>query len=658
MNIGAATPEESGDFYAWGEIEAKETYSIAKYKYYDATTKTYTKLGNISKNSNYDIAYIFNKTLCIPTLEQTNELIENCKWEKITLDDNTVWRATGPNGKYIDFPLNGCKSESSKVSYTNYVYTWTSDELSNGSQAKTFRITTAPGTYSMYKRTGAAIRPVSSGEMEEENPTETKINFVDLGLSVNWADKNIGANTINDIGNFYSFAETETKDTYTIAKYKYYDAETKTYESLPTDVTKKFQYDIAYKTDNNMCLPTSDQINELITKCTWVKKENEWEVTGPNGNTIIIPINGCYAESSKRGYTGYTYLWSGTNTTSSQAKCLRIYSDNKPTVYQMYKRTGAGVRPVSVKTNTSRKTISPLIPYKFGQGAPWNNALPKDPADGKTVITGCINTSMTQIMLYYGLIGIDGKTWRRSLPGTKSFTTCPGTVNKQLMPALPPLEIDYDSINFYKSADFSKTKNPKGYEMIGKLMRQLGCINQSSYRSYNTTSSIRTSLLTYKNILHIGEDPKLILASQGIEKFENDIYEEIAKGYPVNMAGYNSKGQGGHAFICDGYNADSNKFHFNWGWNGNYDGWFSMTLLNAGTNDFSYQKQAIINIYPEKTSLDINEDNSVNITDVMVLVQNIIDKKLYDYKNDINNDGKVDEEDVSTLIDYILGKIK
>jgi hypothetical protein len=122
------------------------------------------------------------------------------------------------------------------------------------------------------------------------------------------------------------------------------------------------------------------------------------------------------------------------------------------------------------------------------------------------------------------------------------------------------------------------------------------------------------------------------------------------------MAGYNSKGQGGHAFICDGYNPDTDKFHFNWGWNGSYDGWFSMSLLNAGINDFSYYKQAIINMHPEITLLDVNNDDKVDVSDIMVIVQDIVDKKLYDYKKDINNDGKVDEEDVQILLKYILGQ--
>ena len=186
------------------------------------------------------------------------------------------------------------------------------------------------------------------------------------------------------------------------------------------------------------------------------------------------------------------------------------FEASKKTVATSRKFIGRSVRAVSVKVKNTKKSIPAFMPFKFGQGDPWNNALPIDPKDGKRVITGCTNTSMAQILAYYGLIGINGKTWGRALPATNAFTTCPGTANSQVMPALPPLEIDYNAINFYKPADFAKAKNPKGYEMIGKLMRQLGCINKTRYRSTNSTASISDALVTYKNILHLGENPRRI----------------------------------------------------------------------------------------------------------------------------------------------------
>lgn len=482
--------------------------------------------------------------------------------------------------------------------------------------------------------------------------------LIDLGLpsKTKWASANIGADSPEQIGNYYAWGETDVKDKYTIAKYMHYDTKAKSYIDIGDNIAENPEYDVAYKFDRSVCIPTQEQFQELIDNCTWSStKINNVAVivaTGPNGNSIYFPKTGCKSESASVTYTAFAYVWTATGS-SNLAKAQTFKMDKTPTFFTMAKRTGAVIRPVSVDIKLKKKTIEPLIPYKWGQGSPWNNALPLDPSDGKRVITGCINTSMAQLLAYYGLIGLNGKLWRRTIPPTKQYTTCNGTKNQQVMPALPELKVDYDAINYYKAAEFSQSKNPKGYKMIGELMRQLGCMNKASYRSTSTTASLSTSIAGYKNLLHLGASPRCIAASDGLDQFIDTIYSELIQGYPVNMVGFNSKGAGGHAFICDGYNADTGKFHFNWGWNGNYDGWFDMTLLKAGADDFSYGKQAIIDIHPQPVSMDINNDKTVDISDIVSIVQDILDSKLYDYRKDVNYDGKIDEQDVKVLIDYI-----
>lgn len=669
MNIGASSPYENGEYYAWGEIDTKKNYVTSEYKYYNTETKTYTKLGNISKKPEYDVAYKLNKGWCIPSLAQGQELLKECKWEVIKLDNGiSIWRATGPNGNYIDFPFNGCISESSKLGYTWNAYLWLSDELSNGSQGRCLKLLqSTTSIYNMYKRSGGGIRPVSSGEIDEKPTTNNKIKLVDLGLSVDWADVNLGASKPEEPGYFYSWGETEPKTSFSWANYKWNDSVGSTYKSkdLGSNISKKNEHDPAYLNDKNMCLPTDAQWQELLDRCTWtytkVNDRNVYKVTGPNGNSIIIPLagyknsgttlikdneHGCYMSSS---------IYSTNTNQYSKTIDFEVSSKKIGTTRKM---VGRSVRPVSTKIKNTKRYIEPFMPFKLGQGDPWNNALPLDPKDGKRVITGCTNTSMTQIFLYYGLIGTNGKTWRRTIPEVKSFTTCPGTANQQVMPDLPELEVDYDSINFYKSGDFAKSKNPKGYEMIGKLMKQIGCINKTRYRSTSSTASISDALITYKNILHLAPNPRRIQANiDGLDTFINLVYSELEKGYPVNMYGFAEDGNSGHAFICDGYNPETDKFHFDWGWDGSYNGWFSMSALKlASSTDFTYFKQAIINIYPESIPYDVNQDKSINITDVMVIVQDIVNKKIYDYKKDLNQDGKINEEDIQILINYILGR--
>jgi hypothetical protein len=54
----------------------------------------------------------------------------------------------------------------------------------------------------------------------------------------------------------------------------------------------------------------------------------------------------------------------------------------------------------------------------------------------------------------------------------------------------------------------------------------------------------------------------------------------------------------GHAFVCDGYQ-DTTYFHFNWGWSGTDDGYYTLDNLTPGGNDFTLDHELIVNIFPD-----------------------------------------------------------
>jgi hypothetical protein len=60
----------------------------------------------------------------------------------------------------------------------------------------------------------------------------------------------------------------------------------------------------------------------------------------------------------------------------------------------------------------------------------------------------------------------------------------------------------------------------------------------------------------------------------------------------------------GHAWVCDGYMSSSIngngylKFHMNWGWNGNHDGWYSFNNFNPNGDTYNYKVGIVINIKP------------------------------------------------------------
>ncbi len=97
MNIGANAPEDYGDYFAWGEIEPKESYNWTTYKWCNGSWNSMTKYGVKSS-----FGVVDNKTVldpeddaatmnwgsewCMPTKEQQDELRNNCTREWTTIN--------------------------------------------------------------------------------------------------------------------------------------------------------------------------------------------------------------------------------------------------------------------------------------------------------------------------------------------------------------------------------------------------------------------------------------------------------------------------------------------------------------------------------------------------------------------------------------------
>ena len=75
------------------------------------------------------------------------------------------------------------------------------------------------------------------------------------------------------------------------------------------------------------------------------------------------------------------------------------------------------------------------------------------------------------------------------------------------------------------------------------------------------------------------------------------VRRDLDNGYPILYMG---GGTGAHAFVCDGYKTilSGYKYHFNWGWYGESDGWFTLDDLSPGSSIFTYYQCAIFNIHP------------------------------------------------------------
>ena len=111
-NVGASSPEEYGDYYAWGEIEPKETYTWENYKYgyynYENGSSNMVDIGSDIGGTDYDVAHVkWGDDWRLPTYEEINELRDNCSYEWTQQNNVIGAKFTGPNGNSIFLPAAG-----------------------------------------------------------------------------------------------------------------------------------------------------------------------------------------------------------------------------------------------------------------------------------------------------------------------------------------------------------------------------------------------------------------------------------------------------------------------------------------------------------------------------------------------------------------------
>ena len=192
---------------------------------------------------------------------------------------------------------------------------------------------------------------------------QTKAQAVDLGLSVMWADINIGADCDTDFGWYLAWGETREKDHYNFDNYKYSE-EGKGQSTI--DIGSEISgtsYDMATSLWGQVWrLPTEEEMEELIESCEWRWTEKDdvmgVSVKGPNGNSIFLPAGGQDGKESNSGvlcayWTG-SISYGGIGRTAMSLFCYYDYEDEKTTLrtFGVYKVNGLLVRPVMDKVLT------------------------------------------------------------------------------------------------------------------------------------------------------------------------------------------------------------------------------------------------------------------------------------------------------------------
>jgi len=138
-NIGANSPEENGDYFAWGETEPKDYYEWNTYKWCNGSYETLTKYCTDAHDgyngfTDYktelepaDDAATANwgSGARMPSGEQAEELVNQCYWEWTQRNGVYGQLGTGPNGYTIFFPASGYRYTTSLSHAGTFGYCWT-----------------------------------------------------------------------------------------------------------------------------------------------------------------------------------------------------------------------------------------------------------------------------------------------------------------------------------------------------------------------------------------------------------------------------------------------------------------------------------------------------------------------------------------------------
>ena len=123
-NVGASSPGECGDYYAWGETSVKSNYDWPTYVYCDGTYDTCHHIGDNISNSSYDVAkQEWGNSWRMPNLEECEALV-NCPSEWTSVNGVSGRIFTGPNGNCLFLPAAGYMWLGKLCSYNGWGLYW------------------------------------------------------------------------------------------------------------------------------------------------------------------------------------------------------------------------------------------------------------------------------------------------------------------------------------------------------------------------------------------------------------------------------------------------------------------------------------------------------------------------------------------------------
>ena len=266
------------------------------------------------------------------------------------------------------------------------------------------------------------------------------------------------------------------------------------------------------------------------------------------------------------------------------------------------------------KGRSTRAVVGPLCQSLWNQNFPWNSQCPEDPeGSGGHVYAGCVATAMAQVMKFYD--------WPPQGVGSHSYYPS----------GYPQQTANFGETEYHFELmpnALDSTSTEEEYFYIAQFLHHLGISVDMQYSGNGSGAYSEDVPPALRNYFRYNCDDHVsnynFIPGMG---YSNEQWAQMLKDggldeqIPLYYSGSDDNWQGGHAFVCDGYD-ENDYFHFNWGWSGRDDAWCPIGALNTtkyafntlngftghivpNTNEYYQRPDSVSNMQVvEKASLD------------------------------------------------------
>ncbi len=247
----------------------------------------------------------------------------------------------------------------------------------------------------------------------------------------------------------------------------------------------------------------------------------------------------------------------------------------------------------TTKLSSSRASdYGPNLTTTWDQWGWYSRYCPYDSANNAISLNGCNSVTLGQMIKFLGFpINPTGKI----------------DLNCYVNGRYERFTINFDTVTF-KYSEMPNAVNSTNYYETAKMLAYIAKAIQSDFAAYGTGGYVfGTSYPSDHKLLitNLGFDATYMKEMQKAN-YTDSLWLDMLTVYistdgVLQYVGYDDNGYGGHTWVCDGIKTINGVRmpHMNWGWGGQYNGYYAVGALNAGGYKFNSQTGALVGFRPK-----------------------------------------------------------